>query len=254
MKRVFCLIFFLPMFCVAQNDSLEAGMYSWKVPVKTRQDLNRTVLFEGKVHDMDWLQMSANSISGVGEKAAFNVPKNEEQLIIIRSGKLSIMIGDSTYTVGSGSVATLMPGESLFVQNGDGKTCEFYLMKYRSKLPVDIERGKQSGGSKVINWDTVAYRLHDKGGRRNMFDRPTAMSRRFEMHVTTLNKGFKSHDPHTHAPEEIILVTEGTTSMQIREKFYPGKAGAIYYAGTMLPHAITNTGSVPCTYFAFQFE
>ncbi|RYF92282.1 MAG: cupin domain-containing protein [Chitinophagaceae bacterium] len=252
-----CLLFsglLVPSLANAQRDSLQSGAYEWKVPARAGRAINTTILFEGMVHDMQWIQMSSNRLTGVGDDSRQIVPADEEHLIIIRSGKLYITLADSTYTLGAGSVVSIMPGESLVLQNKDGKTSEFYTMKYRSKLGVDAERGKQAGGSRVINWDTVAYRTHDKGGRRNMFDRPTAMTRRFEMHVTTLNKGFKSHDPHTHAPEEIILVTEGTTSMQLRDTFYPGKPGTIYYAGTLVPHAITNTGSGQCTYFAFQFE
>ena len=117
-----------------------------------------------------------------------------------------------------------------------------------------MQRAAASGGSAVLDWKKVAFRSHDKGGRRNFFDRPTAMCARFEMHVTTLNVGLQSHDPHTHAPEEIILVTAGETKMQIADKFFPGTPGSIYYAGTKVPHAIENTGKAPCTYFAFQFE
>ena len=74
------------------------------------------------------------------------------------------------------------------------------------------------------------------------------------MHVTTLNEGIKSHEPHTHRAEEIILVIDNKTEMQIGSDFYKGVTGDIYYVASNIAHAIRNDGVGPCMYFAFQFE
>jgi (S)-ureidoglycine aminohydrolase len=92
------------------------------------------------------------------------------------------------------------------------------------------------------------------GGRRDYFERPTAMQKRFEMHVTTLKEGIRSHDPHTHRAEEIVLMIEGDTEMQAGEKNFKGKTGDFFYLGSHVIHAIRNEGTQPCMYFAFQFE
>jgi (S)-ureidoglycine aminohydrolase len=89
---------------------------------------------------------------------------------------------------------------------------------------------------------------------KSYFERPTAMCRRFEMHVTTLKEGLKSHDPHTHRAEEIIVVISNETQMQIGSNFYKAKAGDIYYLGSNILHGIQNAGKGNCSYFAFQFE
>jgi (S)-ureidoglycine aminohydrolase len=74
------------------------------------------------------------------------------------------------------------------------------------------------------------------------------------MHVTTLKEGLKSHEPHTHRAEEIVLMIDNKTEMQIGDRFFKGGAGDIYYLGSNVPHAIRNDGKGTCTYFAFQFE
>ncbi len=74
------------------------------------------------------------------------------------------------------------------------------------------------------------------------------------MHVTTLKEGVRSHDPHTHRAEEIVLMIAGNTEMQIGEKFYKGTTGDFYYLGSNVLHAIKNVDTKPCMYFAFQFE
>jgi (S)-ureidoglycine aminohydrolase len=255
MKKIISLLFLFPLFVMAQQDSLSSGIYSWKEPKKESQkNISSAILFEGKVYDMEWLQMSANELIPSKIKNIEKVPGNEEQLIIIKSGRLTLVIKDSAYSIGAGSIALLMPGEKYTLQNKGNESCNYYEMKYRSKLSINIERGKTSGGSWIKDWNKIEFKPNDKGGRRDFFERPTAMCKRFEMHVTTLNQGIKSHDPHTHRAEEIVVVVDNKTEMQIRDKFYKGNTASIYYLGSNVSHAIQNDGVGPCTYFAFQFE
>jgi len=250
---VLCLLISASLW--AQTDSILSGMYSWKGPTrKIEKNILAVTLFEGKTYDMGWLQMSANTLMLSKKKTRLQVPANEEHLMIIKSGQLIIQVKDSNWTVGPGSVALLMPGEKYSLQNIVNDACNFYEMKYRSKLWVNITRAKASGGSQVKDWSKIEFKAHDKGGIRNFFERPTAMCKRFEMHVTTLKQGIKSHDPHTHRAEEIILVIDNRTQMQIADKFYKGNTGSIYYLGSNISHAIQNDGLGTCTYFAFQFE
>lgn len=76
----------------------------------------------------------------------------------------------------------------------------------------------------------------------------------YEMHVTNLNPGIKSHEPHTHAAAEIILMVKGKTQMEIGNQIYPAKAGDVYYAASNIPHAIRNLGDEQSMYFAFQWD
>ena len=253
-KNLLIIILLIPVLVIAQKDTIQSGIYSWQEPTKqSSKNIFSVSLFEGSVHDMEYLQMSANIISFSKKKLTERVPADEEQLMIIKSGMLAITIKDSDWTIGPGSIALLIPGEKYLLRSGT-ESCHYYLMKYRSKLPADAARGKSSGGSFVKDWSKIEFKPHDKGGIRNFFERPTAMCKRFEMHVTTLKKGIKSHDPHTHKAEEIILVINGKTEMQIGDKFYKGHEGSIYYLGSDVLHGIRNDGNENCTYFAFQFE
>lgn len=253
-NHFFAVAFLLPLFSLAQTDSLLSGLYQWQEPRSANQLLQTTVLFEGKVHDLEWLQVSANSLAPARTKRPQHTPTNEEHLLLVKSGSLLLNRKEKADTISAGSVALLMPGEEWSLQNQSQEPCTFYLLRYRSKEPVNEARGKKGGGSLVVDWNTVSFKPHDKGGRRDFFERPTAMCRRMEMHVSTLNPGLKSHEPHTHRAEEIVLVTEGQTNMQIGDKFYDGGAGSLYYLGSNVPHAVQNSGEKPCTYFAFQFE
>jgi (S)-ureidoglycine aminohydrolase len=256
MKTVLVLVLLsFPLALLAQRNVIQSKMYSWKKPVhKATPGLLETQLFSGEAYDFAMLSMTANSLSKSSSAISMQVTENEEFLILIRDGTLQLHLNDSTWLMNKGSVALLMPGEKFTIQTRTDGEANFYLMKYRSKIPVDPQRGRSSGGSDVILWDSIAFKQHERGGIRNYFERPTAMCRRFEMHVTTLNEGIKSHEPHTHRAEEIVLVIDNKTEMQIAEQFYKGGSGDLYFLGSDVSHAIRNDGKGTCLYFAFQFE
>lgn len=250
---LFCLL--SQLLVNAQRDSILSGVYDWKQPVATKEkNIKTAVLFEGVVHDMEWLKVSANELVFSNTNNKMTVPANEEHLYIVKNGTLNININDSGNDLVGGSIALLMPGESFFLQNKNTEPCGYYVMKYRSRLPMDMDRGKKAGGSFVKDWNKIEFKPHDRGGIRNYFERATAMSKRFEMHVTTLKGSIKSHEPHTHRAEEIVLMIEGNTEMQIGQQFYQGKNGSVFYLGSNVSHAIRNKNTEPCMYFAFQFE
>ena len=127
---------------------------------------------KGEAYDMKYLQMSANALMPSKKKTTLQVPDNEEQLLIIKTGTLGISFKDSTWSIGGGSIALLMPGEKYSVQNSTKDSCTYYVMKYRSKLPMDMARGNASGGSFVKDWNKITFKPHDRGGVRSYFEQP----------------------------------------------------------------------------------
>lgn len=252
MKKLLIILSFIPFAVFSQQDSVQSGTYKWSEPGAAKQNrISSAVLLEGKVHDFEWMQINANTISGK-KNIKLTVPSNQEQLIIIKSGNCSIKINDTVFFLTPGSVAVLMPGQKYSVKKTSNEDCKFFTMKYRSKQPVNLQRG---GSSFVKVWETIPFKPNTiGGGRRDYFEHPTAMQKRFEMHVTTLKEGLRSHDPHTHRAEEIVLMIEGNTEMQAGDKLYKGNSGDFYYLGTNILHGIKNIGTKSCMYFAFQFE
>ena len=254
-KTIFLIIYLAPLSLAAQMDSLVSKVYKWEQPVDNRHNQkNRFVLFDGSTCDMGWVQLNADELATSYTAKKMIVPATEERLYIIKKGTLTVGINDSVYTLGQGSIALLLPGQNFSIQNKSAARCDYYVMKYRSRSPTDLERGKTSGGSFIKDWNSIVFKPNNKGGTRKYFQRPTAMCKRLEMHATTLNAELKSHEPHTHRAQEMIVVIEGETEMQIGQQFYNGTEGDVYYLGSFVLHGIRNTGSKSCTYLAFQFE
>ena len=106
----------------------------------------------------------------------------------------------------------------------------------------------------MLNWNDIVFKPTDKGGTRQFFDKKTAMLNRFDIHVTQLNEGLKSHDPHTHTNEEIILMLDGNAEMQIGTDHQKANAGDVIFLNSMVLHNLTNIGKTPCLYFAIQWN
>lgn len=241
-------------FALADDRAVESRVFSWegaKVE-KTRTGEVRHIL-EGRSLDLTELEVNAFTIAP-GESAHLNKTHDEEELVIIKSGKLDITIADKVTTLGPGSVAVFVPGESHGIANHRDAPATFFLFEYKAVSAADHDRAAAAGGSFVVDWDKVEYRPSDIGGRRNLYDRPTAMFSGFEMHVSTLNAGLTNHATHTHRAEEMVLVIKGEVEMLIGENHYKAKAGDVYFIQSEIPHSLRNIGDGPTEYYAFQWR
>ena len=244
----------VPFVRAQSADSVRSAVYVCATaPVVKKVQSEQRVLLEGHTRDFKHLKIHATTV------AAHEAPHpahrhDDEELLIIKEGALTVTIEGKSRTLGAGSVALMLPGdEHGFVNDGD-VPATYYVMRYQSAAPANRERGRQAGGSFWIDWQELAFQPHDKGGIRRLFDRATTITRRFEMHATTLNQGLWSHPPHTHRAAEILLLLTGSARESINGTLHPATAGDLIFLESNVPHAIQNTGAGPCTYLAFQFE
>ncbi|GAA4470493.1 hypothetical protein GCM10023189_59170 [Nibrella saemangeumensis] len=234
--------------------SIQSKVYTWReTPVIRKANSEQRKILDGET--LDFRHMAVHATTLPAHQAPHPAHKhNDEELIIIKEGELTVTIEGKTKTLGPGSVALMMPGDEHGFENKGDKPATYYVMRYESKEPVDLERGQKAGGSFWVDWNEVAFKPHDKGGIRRMFDRATAMTKRFEMHVTTLNQGLWSHPPHTHRAAEILLMIDNNAQESINGVLQPATTGDLIFLESSVPHAIQNTSPGACTYFAFQFE
>jgi (S)-ureidoglycine aminohydrolase len=235
-------------------DSLPSHVYSWKTLKETTKS-TQTVrpVMEGSTNSLSRFEVHSTTITPGLVSHTRHAPGDLEELIIVKDGQVKVTIKDSTKILGRGSIAFFMPGEEHSIENADNSPATFYVLEYKSGTP-DIERGKQNGGSFMMNWNDVAFNKNEKGGRKNFFNRSTSQLEKFEMHTTALNSGLESHAPHTHKEEEIILILKGNVKMHIAGKLYPAEPGDVVFLSSGVSHALLNTGNEQAEYFAFQWR
>ena len=214
--------------------------------------ISRPIL-EGSTTHLEYYEIHATTIPGHTEPHAPHSHLDEE-LVIIKEGTLEVTVGNEKKVLGPKSIAVIQSNETHGFRNVGDSPATYYVFRYRSKAGLVETRAVDEGGSILVDFETLAYNTHDKGGRRNFFDRPTGMCEDFEMHMTNLNEGMDSHAPHTHVVEEIILITQGEVEMHIDGQWHKAMPGDLVFLDSMVPHAARNVGKGQCQYFAFQWK
>lgn len=232
------------------QSQLSSRVYPWS----EGDTPSEKTMIRGNTTHLEQLEIKAIRLGPKKKSNRKRIHDNLEKLIIVKEGQLKVRIGRQKNILGPGSIALILPGDKHKISPVGNSPAVFYSMTYRSKTPISAERGKQAGGSFVVHWEDVAYREHNKGGRRDIFDRPTAMCEDFEMHVTNLNETVQSHPPHTHQVEEVILMIQGNIEMHIDGDNLKAGVGDFAFVDAMVPHAPTNVGKGQAIYFAFQWK
>lgn len=253
MKSIIHLLLILPAFVFAQSDTIVSGVYKWKMPKANNVAEKSNTIFEGSSHDFSWMQMSAQYLHPNGKEIKIKIPKDEEMMLIVKSGAMKVELHNVVKTLILGSVVTILPGDKIAIKNSGDEPCVYYCFRYRKQSTVAVTASAKPV-SFITDFNNTIFKAHDKGGSRPFFEKQTAMGKRMEMHMSTLNAGFKSHEPHIHRAEEMVIVFDGETQMQIGQKIMKAEKGEIYFLGSNVLHAIQNMGTAPAMYLAFQFE
>ncbi len=256
MKYVFLICFTTIVFAsrAQLNDSLHPRVYYWNElqPVKEGSRI-RTQILEGSTTSLSHFEVHTSTLEPGKAPHPPHKHDDQEELIIVKEGNLKITISNTTRTLGPGSIAFAMPGDEHGIENAGNIQASYYILKYKGKLPKH-ERGKQAGGSFMLDWNELKTTNTGKGYRRDFFNRATSQLVQFEMHTTALNADSASHAPHTHVQEEIILILRGNVTMHIDGKLFAASPGDLVFLPSRIPHALLNTGKEQCEYFAFQWR
>jgi (S)-ureidoglycine aminohydrolase len=234
---------------------VESKVYSFsKATVEKTSSGEKRQFIDGETTHLENFEIHTTMLEPGKAPHGSQIHADSEEIVFVKDGKIEVTLNNEKRIMGPGSVVLVMPGDEHGIENISNSRATYYIIKYKSKMTMNADRGKTAGGSELIDWEKIPFQPHDRGGVRKFFDRKSAMSDRIEMHATTLNPNIKSHEPHTHAPAEIVIMMDGTTEMEIDGNTFQGQVGDIYFLGSKTSHAIRNTGTKPCTYLAFQWE
>jgi quercetin dioxygenase-like cupin family protein len=118
--------------------------------------------------------------------------------------------------------------------------------------PQEKTTPKPMIGSRVFKWEDLKVRTTPNGERRDVANNPTPTLAVFECHITTLNPGRASHEPHRHPQEELILVKEGTLEVHINGRTQIAGPGSVFFYASNDAHAVRNVGDARATYWVIN--
>lgn len=106
--------------------------------------------------------------------------------------------------------------------------------------------------STVFNWDSLPAKPTKIGVARAGVNAPVPSLHALEFHVTTLNPGQRSHPPHQHPQEEMIVLKEGTLDAFVNGKHQTIGPGSMLFLASYDWHNVTNIGATPATYYVIN--
>src|SRR6187431_2499972 len=155
MKKIFLFLFIINAFTtIAQkNDSILSGVYYWNKlePVKEDTRVRRQVL-EGKTFALENFEIHASTLEPGKAPHPPHTHNDQEELLIVKEGQVRVTIAGRSKILGPGSVAFAMPGDEHGIENAGNTQATYYILKCKGKLPLNLERAKQGGGSFMLDW------------------------------------------------------------------------------------------------------
>ncbi len=246
---------FIAMTSFSQLQPVASAVYHWnELPVKKDGLREGRKLLEGTTQEFSYFEIHATTQQKGVLPRPPHAQKDLEEVIIIKEGMIKCSIGEKTALLGAGSVILVAPGDMQTFENAGDSPLTYYVLMFRSKAPMDMDRSTKAGGSLLLQRDSLSYSEKDGRGTRKYFERPTAMCQNFEMHTTTLTKKGPSHAPHQHIDTEIFLIIDGETEVTIDGIKYKGGPGDLYIVESGKMHGMSNVGEKPCSYFAFKWR
>ena len=235
----------------AQQNFIKSDVYKLAEANKEKKETGfRRTLLVGQTLDFKSFRVHYTTVNAHQKSHAPHKHITEE-LIIVKEGEITLTVEGVENRLTVGDVAIIKPNDMHGIENPSHKKATYMVMIYEANY---IKPNTISDSTFVIHWNDLEFKKHDLGGRRNVFDKGTAQTKRFEMHITTLNAGNQSHAPHTHRAAEILIPIKGKTEEFIDGQWISSKTGDIIFLESKVPHALRNIGKTSCTYFAFQFE
>src|SRR6187549_4217263 len=173
MKKLFFFVLITnAVAAIAQkNDSIISGVYHWNKlePIKEDTRVRRQVL-DGKTFALENFEIHASTLEPGKAPHPPHTHADQEELMIVKEGQVKITIAGKSKILGPGSIAFAMPGDEHGIENAGNTQATYLILKYKGKLP-NIERGKQAGGSFMLDWKELTTKNTGKGYRRDFFNR-----------------------------------------------------------------------------------
>lgn len=241
---------------ISQNlEKLTSFAYNWdNLQTEKTSSGERRQIFEGYTNTLSYFEVHVTTLKPGNAPHKSHMHADMEELIIVKEGQLEQTINSERKMLGPGSVVLASPGDLHGISNAGDTDASYYIIRWRTKDPLNPERSRSAGGSQFYDWNDIAVKTTEKGYHRQFMNRPTATLKELEMHVTTLKEGITSHGEHIHEAEEIIIIMKGEVEESINGKQYKLGPGSLILLVDKIPHGIRNVGNGPCEYFAFRWE
>jgi len=236
----------------------------------------RTV-FSGPTATMNNFESHITTVNP-GQAAHAPHTHGNDEMLIMKEGTLQVIFKDHTYIATPGSVMYYSSLDPHGTFNTGTTPATYYVFSWvTDKTPSSPSTPVVPGApavaaagpitpslmqalpkgtkltSTVFDTTKIPVETSAAGMKRGLFDGPTATLKNFEGHITTVPPGQAAHTPPPHGAEELILVTEGTFKVTLKDQTYLAGPGTYIFYAPNEPHGIINVGKTNASYYVFIF-
>lgn len=234
-------------------QAITSGVYAGQpLPLVNQPALAERTLLEGSTRDFSHLTLQAITLPA-NQPAQFSQQLDEEALLIIKAGEVTLTLAGKREILGPGSLAVIMPGDDYRVENKAARPLSYYLMRYTSNQMPDLDLYRLAGGSFWLDWQEVSAMADPQGGTRRMVAQATVMSNHVEMELVSLNAGSESQALHSHRAAELLISLDHPLEAHIAGALTGAQAGDVIFVESEIPHRIRNRSNEAHTYLAIRF-
>jgi len=108
--------------------------------------------------------------------------------------------------------------------------------------------------TKIYHDLQIPWEGTDEKKGRELFLGATHQGFTVEMHETILGPEVRTHAPHAHPQEEIIILMEGTLEADFNGRLEKVESGSAIWLASNQMHSVRNAGNTPCRYFVIELR
>lgn len=238
-------------------DSISSNVYSMRsfFEADEKQDKRSHIAFTGKTPNLWYLKSHGTILSNSKQSTPLR-SHVEEEIIVLISGKLDIVLAESTSPDAKRKHNEIVPEEIVYYPSGithcntniGTDDSVYYSIKWYS--PTPFFRNKPKFG--VFSWsETRNSFLTNKNGffTNKIFEFQTDQLNKLHCHISTMRPGC-GYVPHVDKYDVIIIVLDGKLETLGQKA---GKNDIIFYAAGE-PHGMKNNSDETAIYLVFEFH
>lgn len=179
----------------------------------------------------------------------------QEELILVKEGRLEVHLEGQTQVAGPGSVFFYASHDAHAVRNVGDTRATYWVINLATPATHHPEKHNRAPSLKsaVFDWSKLAVVTRPTGESRQILRGSTCTMDSLSCHATSVNGGLAAHGAHRHPDDEIVVVKEGLMEATIEGVAQrPAGAGSLFFFASNELHGMRNAGDTRATYYVIR--
>lgn len=248
---LFWVVFLAPGLAFAQV--ITSSVYSFSPSATFKQTgYEEQTLAEGNTRDFSHFIVQAITLAA--KRPAQSVQQlDEEAILLVKSGELTLTLGKNRKTLVPGSVVMIMPGDEYQIDNEADQPLIYYQIRYTSNEMPDLDLYRLLGNSFWVDWREITATAGQYGSSRRFSPYPTIMSSRVALEMATADAGLAEQPVHAHRAAELFLILDRPVQLRMAGTRKEAQAGDLIFIESEVAHGINPLRGEGYTYVSIQF-